>query len=1527
MDVDPLDADMLDADLTTDVDSLSDDENVVELELNSSVVLDAADSDEQFVGNAHQQDKTSTETPDADATTPVKALKPRSYQQEMLEKSLEQNIIVAMDTGSGKTHIAVLRIATELERCPADKLVWFLAPSVVLCQQQHRVLRDYLPAYQSLLLVGDDGVDHWSEQSIWDAVLRNVRIVVSTPKVLEDALTHAFVLVSRLALLIFDEAHRCVGNYSANLIMQQFYYPQLEADPKQVPHVLGLSASPVMNAKAGGLERIEHNLNAISKTPKVYREELTSYVNPPVMRKLVYSKSNGDPADSELVLALWNAYQGIDIREDPYVLELMMSDRPGDERRLQKAFRTNNTYCQEQMKSLWTTSAHVHHELGVWAADYYILNSINRLRASLASSLDVQLDWNDAERSYLLKILNTVTSAATPSGNSSPMRVSAKVDQLIDLLIAEHTPNFTGLIFVEQRAVVAVLSALLREHPRTKDLFACGSFVGTSNNPNRKAKSLGELLDPRTQTTTLDELRSGEKNIIVATAVLEEGIDVSACHIVICFDPPKNLISFVQRRGRARKMQSEYVIMMEQNDAASKQKDWAAMEEDMRRAYMDDMREVIAIQEKEDIEEDTQLTFKVEATRALLTLDQAIPHLHHFCAVIPREPYVDPRPEFTTEEDAAGLLTASVLLPISVDPAVRQAKGQGKWKTERMAKKEAAFQAYLALHKAGLVDDHLLPLLRYDSTQDELGGVSEKRPAIVKVSSRFNPWIAVAQLWESKTDLYSTQITIRKGDQVHAEMFIDLPLILPVVSTFTLFWNAFSILEVEIADSTSHSRRHKSWISSRCSTYALLEHVFAGRLSPKKTDYIAHFRPALAGPNSTQLWGMSLAAATVHKGSAVVAHDCGLVRHIPCGRKAYVFQGWIETISLKHKKDFESLQHTEELYIKVAKFSKRADFLHSLITDAQPDHHKEPALLELPASECEIDSVPFSYTQAIMFIPSILHRIEIALVADHLCNNLLPSVHLCDLDLVTTAISASSAGETSNYQRLEFLGDSILKLFTSVQLLAEHPNWHEGYLTASKGRTVSNSRLARAALQVGLDKYILTKSFTGAKWRPMYVSDLLKVSKETAGKREMSTKTLADVVEALIGAAWIEGGIEKARACLKVFLPEMAWKPLSRCVKSLIDLVPSDMTPFPPQFSELEKVIGYKFSRKILLVEAMTHPSYNSGNLAAIMSYQRLEFLGDAVLDHIVVTHLFHRSDSQEMSHGEMYWTRAALVNRDFLGFLCMDAATSQYRAEVSMNGEAATVKEKTVPIRLWQFMRHSSADIPKAQKTSHERYESRRDEIRHNLKHGHSYPWTSLAALRPDKFFSDLFESVLGAVYVDSQGDEAICEKVLEKLGLMAYLRRVIHRSDQGAKEVDLVHPKGQLGILAGTQKVKYLWAVEKAAPIPLNADNEARNDKSGEEKKTFTCTVKVGDEEVVTVGGGKSKAEIVSRAAEEAVEVLRKREKLDSKGGSRQNMASEEEKGGKEEEDGEKRPKNDVPKTTKTAMNKKKKVVGGKG
>lgn len=119
---------------------------------------------------------------------------------------------------------AILRIEAELERMASDQagppplcssgrqepqltckqVVWFLAPTVSLCDQQSKVVKDQVPWVQSKLVTGANNVDSWSAVT-WEKALTNVKIIITTHQVLLDALIHGFVKISSLALLVFDE--------------------------------------------------------------------------------------------------------------------------------------------------------------------------------------------------------------------------------------------------------------------------------------------------------------------------------------------------------------------------------------------------------------------------------------------------------------------------------------------------------------------------------------------------------------------------------------------------------------------------------------------------------------------------------------------------------------------------------------------------------------------------------------------------------------------------------------------------------------------------------------------------------------------------------------------------------------------------------------------------------------------------------------------------------------------------------------------------------------------------------------------------------------------------------------------------------------------------------------------------------------------------------------------------------------------------------------------------------------------------
>jgi len=107
-------------------------------------------------------------------------------------------------------------------------------------------------------------------------------------------------------------------------------------------------------------------------------------------------------------------------------------------------------------------------------------------------------------------------------------------------------------------------------------------------------------------------------------------------------------------------------------------------------------------------------------------------------------------------------------------------------------------------------------------------------------------------------------------------------------------------------------------------------------------------------------------------------------------------------------------------------------------------------------------------------------------------------------------------------QRLEFLGDAVLQLIVTAELFKRFPEFTEGRLTKLRSRVVSRRALARFALAIQLGDYML----------------LGKGEEATGGRRRIST--LADALEALIGAIYLDAGLTAAsELVLRLFEAEI----------------------------------------------------------------------------------------------------------------------------------------------------------------------------------------------------------------------------------------------------------------------------------------------------------------------------------------------------------------------------------------------------
>jgi endoribonuclease Dicer len=387
-----------------------------------------------------------------------------------------------------------------------------------------------------------------------------------------------------------------------------------------------------------------------------------------------------------------------------------------------------------------------------------------------------------------------------------------------------------------------------------------------------------------------------------------------------------------------------------------------------------------------------------------------------------------------------------------------------------------------------------------------------------------------------------------------------------------------------------------------------------------------------------------------------------------------------------------------------------------------------------------------------------------------------------------------------------------------------------------------------------------------------------KKKKKKQQKRALSTKgmlelwpvyailkvlfpVLADVVESLIGAAYLHGGFDLGYECIKFFDLGVKWQPIASRLEILARVQDESDLQIPPQIADVEAMFGYTFNKKILLLEALTHASYQEHT--STISYERLEFIGDSVLDMIVTDYLYH-APGKEYSPGHIHLRRSSVVNGHFLAYICLglrwensaimpQAVTTDEEESFSLNVNSTFVPgTSSHETYLWQCLLHSSDHVLDDLNNTFTRYQSRKDEIREALDTSSIFPWAALTRLQAPKFFSDIIESIIGAAYIDSQGNMDAIRAILRRIGILPTLERIVR------DDVSVLHPVSRLST----------WAQKNGKEIEYEFIKERGN---------VVCVISVdGAEEVRETEryrGLVSQEEVKFAAAEKAIHLFKLR------------------------------------------------------
>ncbi|KAL8233189.1 hypothetical protein R6Q57_002967 [Mikania cordata] len=1280
---------------------------------------------------------------------------PRSYQIEALAQAIQKNTIVFLETGSGKTLIAVmlLRRYAYLLKKPSPYIAVFLVPTVVLVKQQADYVRKHL-ALKVEEYWGEKGVDNWNA-AVWKKQQEVNQLMVMTPDILRNALSHSFLTLDVIKVLIFDECHNAKKNHAYAIIMKEYYHRALLAGSSQVPRILGMTASPI---KAKGSNSSDEYWRQIRELENLLRSKVYTCASNSVLAEFVPSST----AKIKLYKEVKAPYQlfekikfGLLVLRERYELTIINSS-------LLEAAKEN---AVKRLLKLSSNFEFCLDELGIWSAS----------KAAEAHSCEANnfFTWGSRDirgekiaRDFS-KDAHAIFSSHMPSEwcvyhiNQDVVShglLSAKVLCLIESLAEyRHVSDMRCIIFVERVITATVLKSLLCELYPTLFEWKTEYTAGQQSDTQSQSRNA--------QNKIVDEFRQGTVNIIVATSILEEGLDVQSCNLVIRFDPSSTVCSFIQSRGRARMRNSDFLLLIPSDDTKTMEKvrNYLRSGDIMRKESLDHASEPCAPLDNGILNE---AVYYVGSTGASLSLSSSISMVYFYCSRLPSDGYFKPYPRFEIDKESG---TCIIYFPKSCPLPTVQVSGPGK-----MLKQLACLEACKQLHKIGALTDYLVPdtvdkanidaqEIAYEYEEEhvqfvppELLGHSGNDLSksyhfyLIKLNSNFKYDIplqgivlGVNTVLELDNGRLTFDLEVARGIIGVSVTYIGFSFLTSDQITISYRFQT-TILRV-LLDSAITKLKKSLATSDLKNNHSIFDYLLFPSMGLNKSSLVIDWASvnSVAFPYTKEHY-CSLTSKYHRRINTMngVVCSCYLENSLvytPHNQRLYCTTGRLDGLngnSLLEIKEGEAITYTNYYKIRHGidlQFGEESFFAARqlfVVRNALQEgrHHKEKETrnsgVELPPELCYILMSPITITTfySFSFIPSIMHRVESWLTALNL-----KKMHLehsqsygnVPVIKILEAITTKNCQEKFHLESLETLGDSFLKYAASQQLFKKFQGQHEGILSSRREKIISNASLCRLGCNRNLPGFIRDKPFDLRSWIvPGNLSGSVELEEMvlsgrkvyTGNKRTIKMKVVADAVEALIGVFLSEGGEMAA-------LSFMSWLGIE------LDLVNvpyiREVTLQPERYiniEHLESLLNYKFHDASLLVEALTHGSYMLPEIPKC--YQRLEFLGDAVLDYLITVHLYNKYPG--MSPGMLTDLRSASVNNDCYA-------------------------QSAVKVELHKHILHGSQAL-------HQRIVKIVEDF-DRLNLGSTFGWESETSY--PKVLGDVIESLAGAILVDAGYDK----------------------------------------------------------------------------------------------------------------------------------------------------------------------------
>ncbi|KAK0718311.1 hypothetical protein B0T26DRAFT_646598 [Lasiosphaeria miniovina] len=1405
---------------------------------------------------------------------------PRDYQLELFELAKTQNTIAVLDTGSGKTLIAALLLQWTLQNELEDRaqelpkrIAFFLVDKVALVFQQHAFLTCNLD-YPVEKLCGEI-VDSISSAGFWQETLDNYMAVVCTADILYRCLNHSFLRMEQINLLVFDEAHHTKKNHPFARIIKDHYAPILDVAKR--PRILGMTASPVdaqvdPKRAAAELEALLHS-------------RISTVSNPDVLIQTICKPK------SELVVE----YESLP-RDFETELHRSLKVLVGDHELFQKPCAFSKMAAAEL--GAWVSDRYWQ----LFFMDTYGM----KLEAKTERNLLREYSANQTVDRHVKQVQdarNLVFTHEFQRPALSEHLLSSKAITLHRTLQDQFNDGDVHqrcIVFVKQRNTASMLSDLLQQ----SEMQIPGVRVGILTGGGTYASCKSQNFSFRTQVQTIRKFKNGDINCLFATSVAEEGLDIPDCNVIIRFDLYDTLIQYIQSRGRARQADSQYIHMVEKGNMMHRKKVYqnkanelvirqfcVAMPEDRKLTGNNfDMEYFLR-------KEQNQRQYIVPETGAKLSYKQSLTCLSAFVSSLPHPPSSALYPEYVITSAFRGFQCEVMLPPES---PIRSAIGN-VYASKAVAKCSAAFEMCLALIRGKYLDSHLRPIFtkQLPAMRNARLAISSKKRAQYEMRVKPEIWSVLG----NPVELFAMALTLADPKALGRA---STPLLLltrqpiPPTPMFPLFFGSNRASNVCCTPVPESFKLKDDKLVQALTSFTLkiFADIFSKEYEASAAELPYYLAPTLKGHafdfssvtdvssivdwtamefvqanerikydfNEPDEFFQNKYVADPWDGSRKFfvirrRHDFKPTDLVPEGVVAPAHRAWRRATHsiINYSNSLGSRSRScvtfreDQPVVEAELLPIRRDLLDEASVDHDPAANRCFLVLEpMRISPISVDVVAMVYN-----FPAIIHRIDSNLVALDACRMLGLRIRP---DLALEALTKDSdntnehgaekihfqGGMGKNYERLEFLGDAFLKMATSISIFTLMPDTSEYVYHVKRMLLLCNRNLFNNGLEVNLEQYIRSVSFNRRRWYPEGLT--LKKGKRSESKPQhtLGDKTIADVCEALIGAAYLTG-METDSFDLAIQAVTTVVKDKNHAMLTWNDYYEAYKKPewqtMPETSTQIDMArrfhrrLGYAFKYPRLLRSAFQHPTYPQV-YEKLPSYQRLEWLGDALLDMACIDFLFHRfpdADPQWLTEHKM-----AMVSNQFLGCL---AVMLQFN-------KAIMFSSPVIQKRLAEYV----AEINDALQTAKEEAVGAGKSESEYLRNF----WVE--CLRPPKCLPDVLEAYIGAIFVDSHYDYSTVQ---------LFFREHVQPFFEDMSLYDTFANKHPVNFLAKLMQTRLYCTSWRVLVKELKGDDIDGGAAAAE--PLVVCGVRVHEQTIAHTVGVSSRYAKIS-AAEKAMEILEK-------------------------------------------------------